>query len=270
MGSLEGKVAAVTGASSGIGQRIAETLGSAGAHVFLCGRSAEAMAASKAKIEAAGGRATVSVFDIRDADRLTGFVESAAAAGGLHIMVNNAGLGHQDPIVEGNPAHWREMFEVNVLALLTGCQAAVRVMRRHRTEGRIINISSTASLNRQSGVYGATKQAVNQITSTLREELQDDSIRVTSILPGVFMSNFIRNFDPVVVKGIAASVGIADLAFEAGDKLPQETLDTVRRSMSAMVGDPQEIANLVRYIVTQPIGIGFDEVVIRPGKNLPF
>ena len=73
---LAGKVAAVTGASSGIGQIVAETLGKSGAHVFLCGRSEEAMLASKTDIEAAGGGATISTFDMRDADALKNFVNA--------------------------------------------------------------------------------------------------------------------------------------------------------------------------------------------------
>ncbi|HEY5647570.1 MAG TPA: hypothetical protein VIS76_16580 [Pseudomonadales bacterium] len=89
------------------------------------------------------------------------------------------------------------------------------------------------------------------------------------VTPSVFMSNFIRNFDPGVVKGIAAAVGVEGLEFERGDKLPRQTLDRVQQSVTSMIGDPQEIANLVLYIVTQPIDIGLDEVIIRPGKNLP-
>ena len=72
-----------------------------------------------------------------------------------------------------------------------------------------------------------------------------------------------------LVDGLAAAVGVEGLEFERGDKLPRQTLDRVQQSVTSMIGDPQEIANLVLYIVTQPIDIGLDEVIIRPGKNLP-
>lgn len=91
MGELSGKVVAVTGASSGIGQRIAETVGTAGAHVFMCGRTADAMEASRAKIEASGGSATIQTFDITDEAALRGFVEAAAAHGnGLDSAIRAA------------------------------------------------------------------------------------------------------------------------------------------------------------------------------------
>ena len=126
---LAGKVAAVTGASSGIGQIVAETLGKAGAHVFLCGRSEASMVGSKASIEAAGGGATISTFDMRDSDALKGFVDVAVShADRLDIMVNNAGLGHQDSIIDGSIEHWQEMLDVNVLGsqhLLHGFRSCV-------------------------------------------------------------------------------------------------------------------------------------------------
>jgi len=269
MGSLSGKVAAVTGASSGIGRCIAETLGGEGAHVFLCGRTEDSMQASKERIEAAGGGATIQAFDITDEQALRRFVDDAAnRAGKLDLMVNNAGLGHtEETIADADPAHWREMLDVNVYALLVGCQAAIRAMRASGQPGRIVNISSTASLNRASSVYGATKHAVNVITATLRDELQDDDIRVTSVLPGVFESNFIRNMDPATVNGIGQMVGV-DLDFKPGEKVPQEVLDKAQAALSNMVGHPQALADAVLYVMQQPLNIGIDEIVIRPQKNL--
>lgn len=269
MGSLSGKVAAVTGASSGIGRCIAETLGAEGAHVFMCGRTEESMQASKEKIESAGGGATIQSFDITDEQALRGFIEAAANhAGRLDLMVNNAGLGHnEETIADADPAHWREMLDVNVYALLVGCQAAVRAMRASGQPGRIVNISSTAGLNRASGVYGATKHAVNVITATLRDELQDDDIRMTSLMPGVFQSNFIRNMNPATINGLGQMVGF-DIDFKPGEKVPQEVLDKAQAAMSNMVGDAQALADAVVYVMRQPMNIGVDEIVIRPGKNL--
>ena len=269
MSSLKGKVVAVTGASSGIGQRIAETCGAAGAHVFMCGRTPDALEASKAKIEAAGGGATIHTFDMTDEAALREFVDAAGRHGdGLDVMVNNAGLGHSNDTIESaDPAHWREMLDVNVYALLVGCQAAIKAMKARQHPGRIINISSTASVNRASGVYGATKHAVNVITATLREELQDDDIRVTSLMPGVFMSNFIRNVEPDVINGMGQMLGI-ELDFKAGDKLPDDLQAKVQQVLEKQVGDTQVLADAVVYIAQQPGNIGIDEIIIRPQKNL--
>jgi NADP-dependent 3-hydroxy acid dehydrogenase YdfG len=267
--NLKGKVAAVTGASSGIGKAIAEALGKAGAHVYMCGRTTEAMEASKAAIEAAGGGATLSAFDMRDVDAVQTFVATAGAhEGGLDIMVNNAGLGKTASIVEGNPEDWREMLEVNVLGLLVGCQSAIKAMRAAGKQGHIINISSVAGFGRESGVYGATKHAVNAINSTLRSELEDDSIRVTSVMPGAFASNFVRYYDPAVIDMILQSVGVTDVKFTQGDKVDSETLDRVQQAMQQVLGHPDEIAKAVLYIVNQPIEINIEELVIRPGKSL--
>jgi NADP-dependent 3-hydroxy acid dehydrogenase YdfG len=267
--AMQGKTVAITGASSGIGQTIAATLGKAGAHVFMCGRTTEAMAATKSQIEASGGGASLHAFDIRDTAELQMFIKAASRHGdGLDLLVNNAGLGHQEPIADADPESWREMLDVNVLALLVGSQAAIQAMRVSGRPGRIINISSTASINRTSGVYGATKHAVNVITATLREELQDDDIRVTSLMPGVFKSNFARNFDPAVVNGLAEMLGFSDFAFEKGQKLPPELMDKAQAAMSRQMGDPQALADAVLYIMRQPIDIGIDEIVVRPPKNL--
>jgi NADP-dependent 3-hydroxy acid dehydrogenase YdfG len=267
---LAGKVAAVTGASSGIGQIIAETLGKAGAHVFLSGRSEAPMQESKAAIESAGGGATISSFDLRDPEALDSFIRNAAShASRLDIMVNNAGLGHTGSIIDGSIEEWREMLDVNVLGLLIGCQTAVRVMRETGSQGHILNISSVAALRRDSGVYGATKHAVNTINATLRVELENDPIRVTSIMPGVFASNFIRNMDRDFVMGVAGSLGMQDIRFDNEGKVDRATLETLHSRMADSIGDPQEIADAVLYIVQTPHTVNVEELVIRPAKALP-
>ena len=123
---LSGKTAVVTGSSSGIGRAIAEKLGSAGAHVYLAGRTMEAMEASKAKIEAAGGKATPVVLDMRDVKQVQSLVERAEEeTGHVDIMVNNAGVSHPGTIADADPEGWREMLETNILGLLAGSQAAI-------------------------------------------------------------------------------------------------------------------------------------------------
>ena len=267
---IDAMTVCVTGASSGLGRAVAEHLGALGAHVFLTGRTAEPMERSAARIRAAGGEAEVAVLDLTDLDAFAAWVSGAASSTGrLDVMVNNAGFGDVgNTIVDGDPAMWRAMLEINVLALVVGCQAAVRAMRATESHGNIINISSVGASRRDSGVYGATKHAVNTINSSLRQELEDDTIRVTSIMPGVFATNFIRNADRGMIAGLAAMAGVSDPSFDAESRLPQEQLDQIQRTMSTTMGDAEHIARAVEYVISQPIDLNIEELVIRPAKSL--
>ena len=118
---LTGKTAVVTGASSGIGRAIALRLGEAGAHVFAAGRREEALADTVAEVVAAGGAATAVPADLRDPGEAQGLVDRAVAGTGrLDVMVNNAAVAYRSPLADGDPEAWREMLEVNVLALAVG------------------------------------------------------------------------------------------------------------------------------------------------------
>jgi NADP-dependent 3-hydroxy acid dehydrogenase YdfG len=140
---LAGKTAIVTGASSGIGRAVAETLGQAGATTYLAGRTVAAMEDSQRRIERDGGRAAVASLDVREPKQVQDLVARAVReTGRLDVMVNNAGLSYPASIVDGDPDEWRAMLETNVLALLVGCQAAVRAMRECKADGHIVNISS--------------------------------------------------------------------------------------------------------------------------------
>ncbi len=266
--SLKGKTAIVTGASSGIGRAIAEKLGAAGAHVFLTGRTAAAMDESKARIEESGGRATLTVADVRDVGQVQGLVDRAVRdTGRLDIMVNNAGLSYPTPIVDGDPEEWRAMLETNVLALLVGAQAAVRAMRKCGAHGHIVNISSIAAQRADSGVYGATKHAVSCISSTLRRELEEDSIRVVNILPGAVATNFARNFDPTFVAGFVQATGMK-VDVKRGERLPDEVMEKLQPAMRQVLASPEAVADAVLYAVTQPIEVNIAELVVRPAKHL--
>ncbi|MEE4361150.1 MAG: SDR family oxidoreductase [Pseudomonadales bacterium] len=267
--ALAGRTVVVTGASSGIGRAVAERLGGLGAHVWLAGRDRAPMDASAEAIVAAGGQADVRSVDLRQVAAVQGLVEEAhGTTGRFDIMVNNAGLGYGSSILEGHPEQWREMFEVNVIALLVGCQAAVRAMRMAGLPGHIVNISSTAALLRDSGVYGATKHAVNCISASLREELEDDPIRVVNIMPGVIATNFARNLDPEMVAGVVRAAGL-DVAIAPGDKLPDEVNASLHERMRTMVGHPDDVARAVVFAVTQPPELNIEQVVVRPAKRLP-
>jgi NADP-dependent 3-hydroxy acid dehydrogenase YdfG len=265
---LKGKTAVVTGASSGIGRAIAEKLGTAGAHVFLSGRTLDAMQASQSRIEQAGGKATPVVMDVRDPAQVQGLVDRAVAdTGRLDVMVNNAGVSYPSPILEGEPEEWKAMFETNVIALLAGCKAAVLAMRKSGAQGHVVNISSVAATRPDSGVYGSTKHAVNCISNTLRAELESDNIRVVTIMPGAIATNFARNFDPAVITPIIRASGV-DVEVKRGERLPDEVFGKLAPAMKQMLGTPEDIANAVLYAVSQPIEVNVAEIVVRPPRQL--
>ena len=266
---IAGRTVCVTGSSSGMGRAIAEHLGSMGAAVYLMGRNAEPMEESKAIIEAAGGTADVSAFDITDTAALQAWIQRAAdETGRLDVMVNNAGFGDfGTSFLDGDPESWKGMLDVNVLALAVGSQAAVKAMRATDSEGHIINISSLAARRRDTGVYGATKHAVNTITATLRNELEDDTIRVTSLMPGVYATNFSRNVDDAMLGMVAGMAGVTDVERDDEGRVSREMTETLAANLSTTFGDVQDIARTVEFIVTQPIELNLEEIVIRPQKS---
>ncbi|MGA2520257.1 MAG: SDR family oxidoreductase [Acidimicrobiales bacterium] len=269
--ALAGRTAVVTGASSGIGRAVAEALGVAGAHVVLGGRTPEAMEQSVARISAAGGTAEAHVHDVRVVDQARALVDQAVSSTGrLDVMVNNAGVSYPETIVDADPEHWRTMLETNVLALLVGSQAAVRAMRACGAEGHIVNISSVAALQPASGVYGATKHAVNCINESLRRELLDEPIKVITIMPGAIATSFARNFDPAVLELMVSSMGgnTDPAQFSPGQRLPDEVLLQARQSMADHLCAPEDVAEAVLWAVTRPAGVHLAELVVRPKKDL--
>ena len=265
---LENLTAIVTGASSGIGRAIAEKLGGAGAHVFLAGRNEQAMHESKQNIENLGGVASIQTGDIRDIAQVQSLIDTAVVATGrLDIMVNNAGLEYPGSIIDGDPQAWREMLETNVLGLLVGCQGAVKAMRGCATEGHIVNISSVSAQRNNSGVYGATKHAVNVISSSLRDELEEDTIRVTNVMPGATSTNFARNFPREFVNKIISMSGM-DIDAKEGEHLPPEVLDQLQQNAKQMLANAHDVAKAVLYAVTQPIEVNVAEIVVRPPRAM--
>jgi NADP-dependent 3-hydroxy acid dehydrogenase YdfG len=266
--TLAGRTAIVTGASSGIGRAISEHLAAAGAHVVLAGRSAAPMEETRKRIEEAGGRAAVATLDVRDPQAMCDLVDGALReTGRLDIMVNNAGLSYPGRITDGDPAEWREMLETNVLALLVGCQAAIRAMRRCGAAGHIVNISSIAAQRRDSGVYGATKHAVNCISATLRSELEGDTIRIVNVMPGAVATNFARHFDPAFVAGFVKATGV-EVEVKRGEKLPDEVIERLQPALKQVLASADDVARAVVYAVSQPIEVNVAEIVVRPARQL--
>jgi NADP-dependent 3-hydroxy acid dehydrogenase YdfG len=266
--ALSGRTAIVTGASSGIGRAIAFRLAEAGAHVFITARTKSSLDEVAGEADRLGGKATGRAFDVRDIKALQDFVARAATeTGRLDVMVNNAGLEYPSSIIDGDPERWREMLEVNVLSLLVGSQAAIRAMRACRAHGHIVNISSVAGRTEASGVYGSTKWAVNSIATSLRKELEGDSIRVVNIMPGATATNFARNFPPEFVQGIVSSLALkAD--FKQGEQMPPDLIDQVAKAGKLFLASADDVARAVLYAVTQPIELNVFEMVVRPQRSL--
>jgi len=185
------KVAVVTGASSGIGAAIARRLAGAGLRVWLAARYSERVAAVAAEL---GPQARAIALDVRDESSVAqAFARIAEEAGGLDVLVNNAGLGHQESLLTGSTERWREMLEVNVLGLCVCTREAVHHMRG-RPEGHIFHLGSLSGhrIPPGSNVYGATKYAVRALTESLRQELHAEGlpIRVTALSPGYVQTAF--------------------------------------------------------------------------------
>ena len=182
-GPLEGRVAVITGASSGIGEATALALSRAGAAVALGARRRDRLEALADRLD---GPASVHEVDLTDEAAARGFVEAAEAEhGGLHILVNNAGLMLLGPVSGADVSDWRRMLDVNLWALLVCTHAALPLIERSGG-GDIVNVSSVAGLRANAGaaVYNMTKFGVHGFSEALRQEALHSGIRVTTVAPG--------------------------------------------------------------------------------------
>jgi NADP-dependent 3-hydroxy acid dehydrogenase YdfG len=196
-GSIQGRVALITGASSGIGEGVALALAEQGARVFATGRRPERLAALKRRIEAAGGEAHVIAGDMTEEAFAVSLVDRAVRRfGRLDILVNAAGVGIHGKVEGGDVGWWRHSMDINLFATLITCAAAIPVMRR-QGEGDIVNVSSTAGRRQIGGPYGTSKIALNSFHEGLRSEVGPDGIRCCIIEPGATTTEIWRkNPDP--------------------------------------------------------------------------
>jgi 3-oxoacyl-[acyl-carrier protein] reductase len=194
---LDGQVALITGASSGLGARFAEVAAANGASVVLVARRADRLAALKAKIEQAGGRAVVAEADVTDRAAIARAFDAAEKAfGTVTLLVNNAGVAHTHRAVEMPEDEWRRVMAVNLDAVFFTAQEAARRMLAAKTRGSIINIASILGLGVSKGTiaYAAAKGAVIQVTKTLALELAFKGVRVNAIAPGWIVTEINREF----------------------------------------------------------------------------
>jgi NADP-dependent 3-hydroxy acid dehydrogenase YdfG len=184
---LAGRVALVTGASSGIGVATARALAAAGANVAIAARRQDRLDALARDLQKSSVKALVLVADLLREDENRRIVAATEAHfGRLDILVNNAGVMLLSPVDGANSDDWRRMLELNVLAPMVSSQAALPGMRA-RGDGHIVNIASTAGriANPNISGYSASKFGIVAFSESLRREVYKDRIRVTVIEPGI-------------------------------------------------------------------------------------
>jgi clavulanate-9-aldehyde reducatase len=246
---LEGKVAAITGASSGIGEATALALAEAGAAVALGARRVDRTEAIAERIGAAGGRALALEVDVTDEQAANAFVVAAhERLGGLDVLVNNAGVMLLGPVVGADTEHWRRMLDVNLLGLLYCTHAALPLMTE-RESGHIVNVSSVAGRRAAAGaaVYNMTKFGVAAFSEALRQEALHANVRVTCVEPG-FVETELQghNKSEVVQRGFEK---MRDQVGEGG-------------ALQA-----EDIAEAIVHAVGLPSHVSVNEVLIRPTRQ---
>lgn len=245
MRDLSGRVFAITGASSGIGEATALACARAGATVALAARREDRLDAVAARIRAEGGTASTRVTDVSDEAEAHAFVESARAEHGrLDALVNNAGVMHLGRI-EGAPLdEWRRMIDVNVLGVLYCTHAALPLMAAQGS-GDIVFVSSVGGrvTAPHSGVYCLTKWGVGAFAEVLRKETVGTGVRVIVIEPGRVES-------------------------ELRTHIRQEVLDELGPGFATLVGlDADVVANTIVFATAQPRDVSVSEVLVRPSAS---
>jgi len=243
---LSGRVAAITGASSGIGEATAETLARAGAAVSLAARRTDRIDSLAERINGAGGRALALETDVADEQQANAFVtRTKEELGRLDILVNNAGVMLLGPVIGADTEEWRRMIDVNLLGLLYCTHAALPIMGEQGS-GHIVNISSVAGrfATLGAGVYNMTKFGVNAFSEALRQEVVRANVKVTVIEPGMVATELLgHNKNPMVLE--AAKKMRADV----GEPL---TSDDIADAILSSVGGPERVA--VAEVLVRPAG----------------
>jgi clavulanate-9-aldehyde reductase len=243
-GPLTGRVAAITGASSGIGEATAAALSRAGSTVALAARRRDRLEALAERLE---GPASVHEVDLSDDAAAKSFVEAAYAEhGALHILINNAGVMLLGPVSGADISEWRRMLDVNLWALLVCTHTALPLIERSGG-GDIVNLSSVAGRRADAGaaVYNMTKFGVHGFSEALRQEALHAGIRVTIVAPG-FVDTELQghNRNPVVKRSMARA---------------REDIGEV---LSA-----DDVADAMLHALTLPAHVCVNEVVVRPTRQ---
>lgn len=238
---MEGKVIAVTGASSGIGEAVARHFAKAGAAVMLGARRLHRLEVVADEIRRDGGRVALRRLDVTRREDADAFVQAAVAQfGRLDVIVNNAGVMPLSPVADLKVEEWDRMVDVNLKGVLYGVAAALPVFQAQGA-GHIVNVTSVADrrIVPTAAVYSATKYAVRAFSEGLRQEI-GGGIRVTVVAPGATESELAN--------------GISD------PELRRAAIEDYRRDLLPA----EAIARAIAYAVAQPPEVDVNELVVRP------
>lgn len=236
-----GKVAAVTGASAGIGAAIARQLVANGMTVAGLARRTGKIEELATSLEGAPGKLHAVECDVTKEESVTAaFSWIESNLGSLDLMINNAGIAKESSVTEGSLEDWRAVYEVNVLGICLSMREASRLMRKKDEDGLIINIGSLAGERVPAvpgfGVYPSSKRAVAALSQTLRNELTGSKIRVTNISPGLVATELMAGYSAFSEEVIAA--------------------------MPALRGE--DVADAVSYVLSTPSNVLIQDIVLRP------
>nr|AAF86624.1 clavaldehyde dehydrogenase [Streptomyces clavuligerus]2JAP_A Chain A, Clavaldehyde Dehydrogenase [Streptomyces clavuligerus]2JAP_B Chain B, Clavaldehyde Dehydrogenase [Streptomyces clavuligerus]2JAP_C Chain C, Clavaldehyde Dehydrogenase [Streptomyces clavuligerus]2JAP_D Chain D, Clavaldehyde Dehydrogenase [Streptomyces clavuligerus] len=240
--ALQGKVALITGASSGIGEATARALAAEGAAVAIAARRVEKLRALGDELTAAGAKVHVLELDVADRQGVDAAVASTVEAlGGLDILVNNAGIMLLGPVEDADTTDWTRMIDTNLLGLMYMTRAALPHLLR--SKGTVVQMSSIAGrVNvRNAAVYQATKFGVNAFSETLRQEVTERGVRVVVIEPGTTDTELRGHITHTATK-----------------EMYEQRISQIRKLQA------QDIAEAVRYAVTAPHHATVHEIFIRP------
>jgi NADP-dependent 3-hydroxy acid dehydrogenase YdfG len=247
-GPLQGTVALVTGASSGIGEASAIALADLGAAVSLVARRSDRLEALATRLRTGGHTAHVITGDMTDRAQATDAIEhTVSELGRLDTLINNAGVMLLGPVVGAPVEEWQRMVELNLLGLLYCADAAIPHLLRAAEDGPrqvadLVNISSVAGRETRSGsaVYEATKHGVGAFSDALRQEITTRHVRVSLVEPGAVETELASHNRPEVRATL------------------EKRFATIERLQAA------DIADIVAFIVSRPRHMAVNEVLVRP------
>jgi NADP-dependent 3-hydroxy acid dehydrogenase YdfG len=240
---LAGKVALVTGASSGIGEATAVALAEAGAAVAVGARRRDRLDALAGKLRDGGARVLQLDLDVTDeAQCRTAVARTREELGGLDVLVNNAGVMLLGTIVGADTEDWRRMLQTNVLGLMYMTHAAIDGMVEQGS-GDVVNISSVAGrqARKGAGVYNASKWAVNAFAESLRQEVTTQGVRISLVEPG------------------AVATELTDHITQPEARRASKEMAQGMRALQA-----EDIARAILYVASQPPHVAVNEVLVRP------